>query len=163
MQQLAIFSKYRGFYKRHYITWDVYVPLFRPNRAHDEYSSTWRSDVALFYVSWLVCLLTLCCHSEALASVWTSPPKLQGLEICCFFLKDALSIEDEKLFKACKSVCLLVPLQGKYPHQKCENFNTLHNFLIYYCRDFSHILHICTRQQVDSLVWVAALDLSWFF
>ena len=27
-----------------------------------------------------------------------------------------------------------------------------HNFLIDYCRDFSHILHICTRPQVDSLV-----------
>ena len=44
-----------------------------------------------------------------------------------FFLKDTLSIEDEKLFKACKSVCsscLLETLQGGYPHQKCENFNT---------------------------------------
>ena len=27
-----------------------------------------------------------------------------------------------------------------------------HNFLIDYCRDFSHILYICTRPQVDSLV-----------
>ena len=27
-----------------------------------------------------------------------------------------------------------------------------HNFLSDYCRDFSHILHICTRPQVDSLV-----------
>ena len=43
-----------------------------------------------------------------------------------FFLKDILSIEDEKLFKACKSVfvCLLETLQGGYPHQKCENVNT---------------------------------------
>ena len=32
-------------------------------------------------------------------------PKVQGLETCCFFLKDTLSIEDEKLFKACKSAC----------------------------------------------------------
>ena len=36
-------------------------------------------------------------------------------------------------------------------HQKCEYLNT-HNFLIDYCRDFSDILHICTRPQVDSLV-----------
>ena len=27
-----------------------------------------------------------------------------------------------------------------------------HNFLSDYCRDFSNILHICTRSQVDSLV-----------
>ena len=27
-----------------------------------------------------------------------------------------------------------------------------HNFLTDYCRDFSHILHICTMPQVDSLV-----------
>ena len=27
-----------------------------------------------------------------------------------------------------------------------------HNFLSDYCRDFYHILHICTRPQVDSLV-----------
>ena len=40
-----------------------------------------------------------------------------------FSLKDTLSIEDEKLFKACKSVCLL-----KHPHQKCENFSTLSQF-----------------------------------
>ena len=45
-----------------------------------------------------------------------------------FFLKDTLSIEDEKLFKACKSVCLLETLQGGYPHQKCENFNFLSQF-----------------------------------
>ena len=44
------------------------------------------------------------------------------------FLKDTLSIKDEKLFKACKSVCLLEQLQGRYPHQKCENFNTLSQF-----------------------------------
>ena len=40
--------------------------------------------------------------------VLPTSPKLQGLETCCF-LKDTLSIEDEKLFKACKSVCLLEP------------------------------------------------------
>ena len=47
-----------------------------------------------------------------------------------FFLKDTLSIEDEKLFKACKSVCLLETLQGGYPHQKCENFNFLSIFSV---------------------------------
>ena len=51
-----------------------------------------------FYVSWLVSQLTLCRHSAAwadayayafaYASAWTtSPPKLQGLETCCFFKK----------------------------------------------------------------------------
>ena len=69
-----------------------------------------------------------------------------------FFLKDTLSIEDEKLFKACKSVCLLETLQGRYPHQKCENSNTLSQFSLDYCRNFSHILHICTRPELDSLV-----------
>ena len=43
-----------------------------------------------------------------------------------FFLKDTLTIEDEKLFKACKSVCLLEPLQVRYPHKK--NVNTLSQF-----------------------------------
>ena len=35
-----------------------------------------------------------------------------------------------------------------------------HNFLIDYYRDFSHILHMCTRPQVDSLVRESDLDLS---
>ena len=35
-----------------------------------------------------------------------------------------------------------------------------HNFLSDYCRDFSHILHIYTRPQVDSLVRVSDLGLS---
>ena len=33
-----------------------------------------------------------------------------------FFLKDTLSIEDEKLFKACKSVFLLRKIPLPYPH-----------------------------------------------
>ena len=48
-----------------------------------------------------------------------------------FFLKDTLSIEDEKLFQGmqiCLFVCLLETLQGGYPHQKCENFNFLSQF-----------------------------------
>ena len=48
-----------------------------------------------------------------------------------FFLKDTLSIEDEKLFQGmqiCLFVCLLETLQGEYPHQKCENFNFLSQF-----------------------------------
>ena len=36
---------------------------------------------------------------------------------------------------------------------KSVKISTLnHNFLSDYCRDFSHILHICTRPEVDSLV-----------
>ena len=38
-----------------------------------------------------------------------------------------------------------------------------HNFPSDYCRDFSNILHICTRSQVDSLVRVSDLDLSELF
>ena len=44
-----------------------------------------------------------------------------------FFLKDTLSIEDEKIVQGMQIylfVCLLETLQGGYPHQKCENFNT---------------------------------------
>ena len=69
-----------------------------------------------------------------------------------FFLKDTLSIEDEKLFKACKSVCLLETLQGGTPTKSVKISTLNHNFLSDYCRDFSHILHICTRPEVDSLV-----------
>ena len=48
-----------------------------------------------------------------------------------FFLKDTLSIEDENIVQGmeiCLFVCLLETLQGRYPHQKCENFNTLSQF-----------------------------------
>ena len=51
-----------------------------------------------------------------------------------FFLKDTLSIEDEKLFKACKSVFLLRKIALPYPH-KClfgfveQNVSTDKNFL----------------------------------
>ena len=74
-----------------------------------------------------------------------------------FFLKDTLSIEDENLFKACKSVCSSVcerHYKGGIP-TKSVKISTLYynfNFLSDYCRDFSHILHICTRPEVDSLV-----------
>ena len=88
-----------------------------------------------FYVSWLVSQLTLCRHSAAWAyvdayaytSAWTtSPPKLQGLETCCFF-KRYLIYRGRKIVQGmqiCLFVCLLETLQGGYPHQKCENFNT---------------------------------------
>ena len=39
------------------------------------------------------------------------------------------------------------------PPTKSVKISTLyHNFLRDYWRDFSHILHICTRPEVDSLV-----------
>ena len=71
-----------------------------------------------------------------------------------FFLKDSLSIEDEKLFKACKSVRLFArAITREVPPTRSVKISTLyHNFLSDYCRDFSHIVHICTRPQVDSLV-----------
>ena len=72
-----------------------------------------------------------------------------------FFLKDTLSIEDEKSFKACKSVCSSVckrHYKGGTPTKSVKISTLNHNFLSDYCRDFSHILHICTRPEVDSLV-----------
>ena len=72
-----------------------------------------------------------------------------------FFLKDTLSIKDEKLFKTCN---LVVPLFARaitievLPKLSVKISTFYHNYLIDYCGDFSHILHICTRPQVDSLV-----------
>ena len=57
--------------------------------------------------------------------------KTTRLRDMLFFLKDTLSIEDEKIVQGmqiCLFVCLLETLQGRYPHQKCENFNTLSQF-----------------------------------
>ena len=53
-----------------------------------------------------------------------------------------------------------IVLQSHYkgappPPTQSVKISTLYpNFLIDYCRDFSLILHICTRPQVDSLVRV---------
>ena len=59
-------------------------------------------------------------------------PRLWGTGISdAIFLKDTLSIEDEKSVQGmqiCLFVCLLESLQGRYPHQKCENFNSLSQF-----------------------------------
>ena len=70
------------------------------------------------------------------------------------FLKDTLTIEDEKLFKAYRSVCSSVP-QSHYksgtPTQSVKISTLYHNFVIHYCRDFSHVLHICTRPLVNYL------------
>ena len=76
-------------------------------------------------------------------------------------LKDTLSIKDEKSVKACRSLCLSV-LQSHYksPAHIVKISTLHHNFLIHYRRDFSHILHICTSPQVDSL---SGLDLSYYF
>ena len=72
-----------------------------------------------------------------------------------FFLKDTLSIEDENCSRhADLLVCLFArAITSEVPPTLSVKISTLyHNFLIDYCRDFSHILHICTRPQVDSLV-----------
>ena len=91
-----------------------------------------------------------------------SPPKLQYPETC-FLKKDTVTIEDEKLFRPCRSVHLSVP-QSHYksgtPTQSVKISTLYHNFLIHYCRDFSHILHIYTRPLVDYLVSELDLDLS---
>ena len=46
------------------------------------------------------------------------------------------------------------------PTQSVKILTLYPNFLIDYCRDFSLILHICTRPQVDSFVLESGLDLS---
>ena len=46
-------------------------------------------------------------------------------------LKDTLSIKYEKLFQGmqiCLFICSPEPLQVRYPHPKCEHFNTLLQF-----------------------------------
>ena len=70
------------------------------------------------------------------------------------FLKNTLTIVDEKLFKACKSVRLFArAITSEVPLPKNVKISTLYlNFLIDYCRDFSHVLHVCARPQVDSLM-----------
>ena len=48
-----------------------------------------------------------------------------------FLLKDTSSIKDEKIVQGmqiCMFVCFLEPLQVRYPHPKCENFNILLQF-----------------------------------
>ena len=80
-----------------------------------------------------------------------------------FVFKDTLSIEDEKLFKACKSVWSSVcysHYNGGTPTKSVKSSTLYHNFLSDYYRDFSHILHICIRPQADSLVRVSDLDHS---
>ena len=44
--------------------------------------------------------------------------------------------------------------RGGTPTKSVKISTLYHNFLSDYCRDFSHILHICTRLEVDSLVRV---------
>ena len=70
-------------------------------------------------------------------------------------LKDTLSIEDEKCSRHADLFVRLFPraIISEVPPTQSVKMSTLYpNFLIDYCRDFSHILHICIRPQVDSLV-----------
>ena len=61
---------------------------------------------------------------------------------------------NENLFKACRSVCMLpTVVASKAPPPKVGKFQHFNrNFLIDYRRDFSVILHTCTRPLVDFLV-----------
>ena len=96
---------------------------------------------------------------------------LSGLDVCVcmnnfsskttkcrdmFFFKDNLSIEDKNCLRhADLSVCLLEPATLSV------KISTLYyNFLIDCLRDFSHVLHICTKPEVDSTVSISGLDLS---
>ena len=82
-----------------------------------------------------------------------------------FLLKDTSSIDEKKLFKACRSVRLSVPqshYKGDTPIQSVKISTLYNNFVIDYCRDFSLILHVCTRPRVDSLVYQAWILLNYF-
>ena len=82
-------------------------------------------------------------------------PKLQGPETYRFFKKIAYL---SRMKKCSSHADLFVRLfaraiKSEVPPTLSVKISTLyHNFLSDYCRDFSHILHICTRSQVDSLV-----------
>ena len=70
-------------------------------------------------------------------------------------LKDTLSIEDENCSRHPNMFVRLFPraITSEVPPTQSVKISTLyHNILIDYYRDFSLILHICTRPQVDSLV-----------
>ena len=57
-----------------------------------------------------------------------------------------------KFMPICLFVCSPEPLEAGYPTQSVKISALDHNFLIDYGRDFSLILHICTRPQIDSFV-----------
>ena len=61
-----------------------------------------------------------------------------------FFLKDTLCIEDEKVFKACRSVGSMYSraITNEVPPPEAKISTLYHNFLFDYCRDVSLILHI---------------------
>ena len=81
--------------------------------------------------------------------------KITGPRDMLFFLKDTLSIEDEKCSRHADLFVRLfaraITSEGA-PTLSVKISTFYHNFLIDYCRDFSHILLICTRPQEDSLV-----------
>ena len=104
----------------------------------------------IFYVSWHYGITLWCtrpCEQLLLQNY-----KAQRHAV--FFLQDTLTIEDEKVFKACRSVCLSV-LQSHYkwgiPTQNVKISKLYHKFLIHCCRNFSLILHIWTRSPVGPL------------
>ena len=79
-----------------------------------------------FYFSFL-CWLT-CQSADIMASLCGVRVRMNNFSSkstrpidTLFVLKDTLSIEDETLFKACRSICLSSPepLQVRYPHPKC--------------------------------------------
>ena len=107
--------------------------------------NSWIFMSAELSVSWYgITLRRPCMYAYTSASTWTtSPPKLQGLETCCFSFKRYLIYRGWEIVQGmqmCLFVCLLETLQGRYPHQKCENFNTLSQFFQWLLQAFLSFL-----------------------
>ena len=87
----------------------------------------------------MTCMMTLWHYADIMASLdlRRSRPHEQLLlqnhktqrHAVCF--KDTSIIEDKKIVQGmqiCLFICSPEPLQERYPHPKCENFNTLSQF-----------------------------------
>ena len=61
------------------------------------------------------------------------------------------NLQKSSFFYVCSSVPQSHCKSGT-PTQSVKISTLYHNFLIHYCRDFSHILHICTWPLVDYLI-----------
>ena len=118
-----------------------------------------------FYVSWLVNQLILWHHSAASTSAFHEQLLLQMYKA----QRHAVTLKIpylSRIINCSRHADLFIYLflkavRSEVPPSKVWKFQ--HNFLIDYWRDFSLILDVCTRPQVDSLVWVSGMDLSLLF
>ena len=96
-----------------------------------------------------LCGVDICVRVSDFSSETTRPRDM------LFFLKIAYLPNMENCSRhADLFVCLFARaiISKVPPTLSMKILKVYHNFLSDYCRDFSHILHICTRTQVDSLV-----------